>query len=83
METSNYIQGKDYKLGNLGICFQFHASAENFSLFQSLITGSGTPSSPPIQWAPQVFYLGTKGPKYVEIKILWSYTFISPYICIA
>jgi len=84
MKTSSHIQGKDYKLGDLRIWFQFYASAENLSLFQSLPTGSGTSSPPPpIQWAPQVFFPGTKGPKYAEIKIMWSYTLISPYICIA
>ena len=71
MKTSNHMSGVDYKLGNLGISFQFHANAENFSLFQSLPIGSGTPSPPPpIHWAPQVFFRGTKGPKYAEINPL-------------
>jgi hypothetical protein len=84
MKTSNHIQGMEYELANLRIWFKIHASAENFGLFQSLPTSSGTPSPPPpIQWAQQVFFPGTNGPKQAEIRIAWSYALLSPYICMA
>jgi hypothetical protein len=72
-----------YRLGNLGIWFQFHASAENFSLFQSIPSGYGTPHFlPPIQWVPEVCP-GIKSPEYADIKNVCSYTLTSVYIFMA